>query len=101
MDFVEVEQVDDGNGARVLGEEIQTLRKKLVAGEDGNMSDIKVLYHYDSMRYLSLAKCYLYLYFKSYDRPQKHIARMDSISLNFSEPIVGTPKRSRANFTGS
>ncbi|KAL4716963.1 hypothetical protein ACJJTC_012774 [Scirpophaga incertulas] len=50
VDFVEVEQVDDGNGPRVLGEEIQTLRQKLVAGEDGNMSDIKVLFHYDNMR---------------------------------------------------
>ncbi|XP_028158814.1 voltage-dependent calcium channel subunit alpha-2/delta-4 isoform X1 [Ostrinia nubilalis] len=50
VDFVEVEQVDDGNGPRVLGEEIQSLREMLVNGEDGNMRDVKVLYHYDSMR---------------------------------------------------
>ncbi|CAG9796424.1 unnamed protein product [Diatraea saccharalis] len=56
VDFVEVEQVDDGNGPRVLGDEIQTLRQKLVDGEDGNMSDIKVLFHYDNMRRIARVK---------------------------------------------
>ncbi|KAG6450470.1 voltage-dependent calcium channel subunit alpha-2/delta-3 isoform X2 [Manduca sexta] len=53
VDFVEVEQVDDGKGSRELGEQIQELRRSLVMGIDGNMTKIKVLYHYDNMRRIS------------------------------------------------
>lgn len=50
VDFVEVEQVDDGKGSRELGEQIKKLRASLVDGEDGYMKEVKVLYHYDNMR---------------------------------------------------
>ncbi|PZC75536.1 hypothetical protein B5X24_HaOG205963 [Helicoverpa armigera] len=50
VDFVEVEQVDDGKGSRDLGEQIKNLRYNLVNGTDGNMTQVPVLYHYDNMR---------------------------------------------------
>ncbi|GBP42128.1 hypothetical protein EVAR_21132_1 [Eumeta japonica] len=53
VDFVEVEQIDDGNGARILGEEILRLREKLVNGVPGYELDLPVLYHYDNMRRLA------------------------------------------------
>ncbi|XP_075975243.1 ca[2+] channel Muscle-specific alpha2/delta subunit isoform X2 [Anticarsia gemmatalis] len=56
VDFVEVEQVDDGKGSRELGEKITTLRGKLVHGEDGSMEQVEVLYHYDNMRRISRVK---------------------------------------------
>ncbi|KAI5644965.1 neuronal voltage-dependent calcium channel alpha 2acd domain-containing protein [Phthorimaea operculella] len=50
VDFVEVEQIDDGNGARVLGDQIKELRQSLVDGKNGFMTDVPVLFHYDDMR---------------------------------------------------
>lgn len=50
VDFVEVEQVDDGKGPRELGDQIKQLREHLVNGTDGNMTNVKVLFHYDNMR---------------------------------------------------
>ncbi|CAH0695393.1 unnamed protein product [Spodoptera exigua] len=50
VDFVEVEQVDDGKGTRDLGDQIKNLRNYLVEGVDGNMTQVPVLYHYDNMR---------------------------------------------------
>lgn len=51
VDFVEVEQVDDGKGARELGDKILSLRQDLTNGDDGSMTDVEVLFHYDDMRY--------------------------------------------------
>lgn len=56
VDFVEVEQVDDGKGSRELGKEIKMLRRHLVDGDDGSMKNIEVLYHYDSMRRIARVK---------------------------------------------
>ncbi|XP_072941901.1 voltage-dependent calcium channel subunit alpha-2/delta-4 [Epargyreus clarus] len=56
VDFVEVEQVDDGKGPRELGEKIKALRESLVNGDEGNMTDVEVLYHYDHMRRISRVK---------------------------------------------
>ncbi|XP_013197195.2 voltage-dependent calcium channel subunit alpha-2/delta-4 isoform X2 [Amyelois transitella] len=53
VDFVEVEQVDDGKGPRELGPEIKQLRVSLVDGDHGDMRDIRVLFHYDDMRRIS------------------------------------------------
>lgn len=50
VDFVEVEQVDDGKGPRELGDKIKRLREHLVNGSDGSMTEVEVLFHYDSMR---------------------------------------------------
>ncbi|KAJ8736160.1 hypothetical protein PYW08_006816 [Mythimna loreyi] len=50
VDFVEVEQVDDGKGTRELGDMIKNLRSYLVDGLDGNMTQVPVLFHYDNMR---------------------------------------------------
>ena len=50
VDFVEVEQVDDGKGPRELGEQIKILRESLVNGLEGSMKKVKVLFHYDNMR---------------------------------------------------
>lgn len=50
VDFVEVEQVDDGKGPRELGAKIKQLRENLVNGIDGSMPKVEVLYHYDNMR---------------------------------------------------
>ncbi|KAI8438775.1 hypothetical protein MSG28_011164 [Choristoneura fumiferana] len=56
VDFVEVEQVDDGKGARELGDKILGLRQNLTDGDDGNMTDVEVLFHYDDMRRISRVK---------------------------------------------
>lgn len=56
VDFVEVEQVDDGKGPRELGPEITMLRQSLVEGVEGSMTQVKVLYHYDSMRRIARVK---------------------------------------------
>ncbi|XP_026759265.2 voltage-dependent calcium channel subunit alpha-2/delta-4 [Galleria mellonella] len=56
VDFVEVEQVDDGKGARELGDEIKTLRESLVDGVSGDMREVKVLFHYDDMRRIARVK---------------------------------------------
>ncbi|CAG4977830.1 unnamed protein product [Parnassius apollo] len=56
VDFVEVEQVDDGKGPRELGEEIKSLREHLVNGDDGNQTQVKVLFHYDNMRRIARVK---------------------------------------------
>ncbi|XP_053615733.1 voltage-dependent calcium channel subunit alpha-2/delta-4 isoform X2 [Plodia interpunctella] len=50
VDFVEVEQVDDGKGPRELGDEIKRLRESLVDGDHGEMRGVRVLFHYDDMR---------------------------------------------------
>lgn len=50
VDFVEVEQVDDGKGSRELGEKIKMLREHLVNASLGAMEGVEVLYHYDQMR---------------------------------------------------
>lgn len=50
VDFVEVEQVDDGKGSRELGKKIKKLRENLVRGIEGSMKQVEVLYHYDQMR---------------------------------------------------
>lgn len=50
VDFVEVEQVDDGKGSRELGEKIKQLREHLVNGDEGSIKQVEVLYHYDQMR---------------------------------------------------
>lgn len=50
VDFVEVEQVDDSKRTRELGDQIKQLRYSLVHGEDGSMTEVPVLYHYDNMR---------------------------------------------------
>lgn len=50
VDFVEVEQVDDGKGARELGAKIKKLRQRLVDADDGSMPHVEILYHYDNMR---------------------------------------------------
>ncbi|CAB3256391.1 unnamed protein product [Arctia plantaginis] len=56
VDFVEVEQVDDGKGSRELGEKITLLREMLVNGSDDDMQQVEVLYHYDNMRRISRVK---------------------------------------------
>ncbi|XP_045495247.1 voltage-dependent calcium channel subunit alpha-2/delta-3 [Colias croceus] len=56
VDFVEVEQVDDGKGPRELGDQIKELRVNLVDGTDGNMTNVKVLFHYDNMRRIARVK---------------------------------------------
>ncbi|CAH2102250.1 unnamed protein product [Euphydryas editha] len=53
VDFVEVEQVDDGKGPRELGEKIKDLRMNLVEGSHGSMTNVEVLFHYDNMRRIS------------------------------------------------
>ncbi|XP_041974818.1 voltage-dependent calcium channel subunit alpha-2/delta-3 isoform X2 [Aricia agestis] len=56
VDFVEVEQVDDGKGPRELGQKIKDLRRSLVNGVEGNMTNVEVLFHYDGMRRISRVK---------------------------------------------
>ncbi|XP_049879947.1 voltage-dependent calcium channel subunit alpha-2/delta-4 isoform X2 [Pectinophora gossypiella] len=56
VDFVEVEQVDDGKGPRELGDKIKQLRQALVDGVDGNMTEVEVLFHYDNMRRIARVK---------------------------------------------
>ncbi|VVC93340.1 unnamed protein product [Leptidea sinapis] len=56
VDFVEVEQVDDGKGPRELGDKIKKLRVSLVNGVDGNMTAVEVLFHYDNMRRIARVK---------------------------------------------
>ncbi|XP_045449056.1 voltage-dependent calcium channel subunit alpha-2/delta-3 [Melitaea cinxia] len=53
VDFVEVEQVDDGKGPRELGDKIKDLRQNLVEGNHGSMTNVEVLFHYDNMRRIS------------------------------------------------
>ncbi|XP_037968616.2 voltage-dependent calcium channel subunit alpha-2/delta-3 isoform X1 [Plutella xylostella] len=68
VDFVEVEQVDDGKGPRELGDKITRLRESLVNGTDGNMTAVEVLYHYDSMRRIARVK-HDYFFNKLNDTP--------------------------------
>ncbi|KPI95038.1 Voltage-dependent calcium channel subunit alpha-2/delta-4 [Papilio xuthus] len=56
VDFVEVEQVDDGKGPRELGDEIKSLREHLVNGDEGKQTEVKVLFHYDNMRRIARVK---------------------------------------------
>lgn len=56
VDFVEVEQVDDGKGSRELGSKITQLREHLVNGSDKDMRQVEVLYHYDNMRRIARVK---------------------------------------------
>ncbi|XP_023935814.1 voltage-dependent calcium channel subunit alpha-2/delta-3 [Bicyclus anynana] len=56
VDFVEVEQVDDGKGPRELGDKIKLLRENLVNAREGSMMEVEVLYHYDNMRRIARVK---------------------------------------------
>ncbi|XP_034830585.1 voltage-dependent calcium channel subunit alpha-2/delta-3 [Maniola hyperantus] len=56
VDFVEVEQVDDGKGPRELGDKIKGLRENLVNASDGSMTEVEVLFHYDKMRRIARVK---------------------------------------------
>ncbi|XP_063616481.1 voltage-dependent calcium channel subunit alpha-2/delta-3-like [Cydia splendana] len=56
VDFVEVEQVDDGKDARELGDKIQWLRQNLTEAKRGNMTEVEVLFHYDDMRRIARVK---------------------------------------------
>lgn len=56
VDFVEVEQVDDEKSSRQLGDDIIKLRQNLVDGVEGNMTKVKVLFHYDNMRFVIVVK---------------------------------------------
>ncbi|XP_063616457.1 voltage-dependent calcium channel subunit alpha-2/delta-4-like isoform X1 [Cydia splendana] len=56
VDFVEVEQVDDGKDSRELGDEIKWLRQNLTEAVNGRMTNIEVLFHYDDMRRISRVK---------------------------------------------